>query len=64
MALSVARLLLQVTRPHTAVLGKIPGTSIYRNVVQYPDSITQPGILVIRIDTAIYFANSNYLRER
>lgn len=60
----MAKILLQVTRPHTAVLGKIPGTSIYRNVEQYPDSSRTPGILMIRIDAAVYFSNSNYIRER
>ncbi|MCO5563821.1 hypothetical protein L7F22_017470 [Adiantum nelumboides] len=63
-SLSVAKILLQVTRPHTAVLGKIPGTTIYRNVEQYPDSARTPGILIIRIDAAVYFSNSNYIRER
>lgn len=24
--------------PHTAVLGKLPGMTVYRNVDQYPDS--------------------------
>ncbi|KAI5056547.1 hypothetical protein GOP47_0028365 [Adiantum capillus-veneris] len=63
-ALSVAKILLHVTRPHTALLGNIPGTSIYRNVQQYPDAIRMPGIMVVRIDAAIYFSNSNYIRER
>lgn len=63
-ALSVAKILLHVTRPHTALLGNIPGTSIYRNVQQYPDAIRTPGIMIIRIDAAIYFSNSNYIRER
>ncbi|MCO5597975.1 hypothetical protein L7F22_052064 [Adiantum nelumboides] len=63
-ALSVAKILLHVTRPHTALLGNIPGTSIYRNVQQYPDAIRMPGIMIVRIDAAIYFSNSNYIRER
>lgn len=63
-ALSVAKILLHVTRPHTALLGNIPGTSIYRNVEQYPDATKMPGILIVRIDAAIYFSNSNYIRER
>ncbi|KAH7281758.1 hypothetical protein KP509_36G062100 [Ceratopteris richardii] len=62
--LSVANILLQVTRPHTAVLGRIPNTSIFRNVEQYPDSSRIPGILIVRIDSAIYFSNANYIRER
>lgn len=63
-ALSIANILLHVTRPHTALLGNIPGTSIYRNVEQYPDAGRTPGILIIRVDAAIYFSNSNYIRER
>lgn len=63
-ALSLAKILLHVTRPHTALLGNIPGTSIYRNLQQYPDANRTPGIVIVRIDAAIYFSNSNYIRER
>ena len=63
-ALSLAKILLHVTRPHTALLGNIPGTSIYRNVQQYPDANRKAGVLIVRIDAAIYFSNSNYIRER
>ncbi len=55
---------MHVIAPHTAVLGKIPGTNIYRNVLQYPDATRIPGILLVRIDAAIYFANTNYIVER
>ncbi|XAR53071.1 hypothetical protein NMG60_11021470 [Bertholletia excelsa] len=63
-SISFAKILLQVTRPRTAVLGKIPRTSVYRNVQQYPDAIKVPGILIARVDSAIYFSNSNYIQER
>ncbi|KAI3509383.1 hypothetical protein L1887_24614 [Cichorium endivia] len=63
-AISFAKILLQVTRPRTAVLGKIPRTSVYRNVEQYPGATRIPGLLIIRIDSAIYFSNSNYIKER
>ena len=38
--------------PHTAVLGRIPGTPIYRSIAQYPDAKknTHPGVMVVRID--------------
>lgn len=62
--ISLAKVLWHVTRPHTALLGNLPGTSVYRSVVQYPDAATVPGIITVRIDAAIYFANSNYIRER
>ena len=63
-AISFAKILLQVTRPRTAVLGNLPGTLVYRNVEQYSTAKTVPGILIVRVDSAIYFSNSNYIQER
>ncbi|EYU43602.1 hypothetical protein ABFS82_03G012900 [Erythranthe guttata] len=63
-SISFAKLLLQVTRPRTALLGKIPGSNVYRNIQQYPEATKVPGVLIIRVDSAIYFSNSNYIRER
>ncbi|XP_076940400.1 sulfate transporter 1.3-like [Bidens hawaiensis] len=63
-AISFAKILLQVTRPRTAVLGKIPMTEVYRNVGQYPEANKIPGVLIVRVDSAVYFSNSNYIKER
>ncbi|CAH2064352.1 unnamed protein product [Thlaspi arvense] len=63
-AISIARLLLFVSRPRTAVKGNIPNSMIYRNTEQYPYTRTVPGILILEIDAPIYFANAGYLRER
>ncbi|KAL0669259.1 hypothetical protein Bca4012_031963 [Brassica carinata] len=62
--LSIARLLLFVSRPRTAVKGNIPNSMIYRNNEQYPYSRTVPGLLILEIDAPIYFVNAGYLRER
>ncbi|KAJ6405662.1 hypothetical protein OIU84_013591 [Salix udensis] len=63
-AISLLRLLLFVARPKTFTLGNIPNSMIYRNVEQYPNTISVPGVLILEIDAPIYFANSGYLRER
>uniref|UniRef100_A0A6P6GH35 sulfate transporter 1.3-like isoform X1 n=1 Tax=Ziziphus jujuba TaxID=326968 RepID=A0A6P6GH35_ZIZJJ len=63
-SVSFAKILLQVTRPRTAILGKLSRTSVYRNIQQYPDARQVPGILIVRVDSAIYFSNSNYIKER
>ncbi|XP_021274393.1 sulfate transporter 1.3-like [Herrania umbratica] len=63
-SISFAKILLQVTRPRTAILGKLPRTTVYRNILQYPDATKVPGILIVRVDSAIYFSNSNYFKER
>ncbi|XP_022131635.1 sulfate transporter 1.3-like [Momordica charantia] len=63
-SISFAKILLQVTRPRTAILGNIPRTSVYRNIQQYPEAIKVSGLLIVRVDSAIYFSNSNYIKER
>ncbi|XP_042454635.1 sulfate transporter 1.3-like [Zingiber officinale] len=62
--ISFTKILLHVTRLKTAKLGKLPGTAIYRNVEQYAETIKIPGVLIVRVDAAIYFTNANYARER
>ncbi|CAN0890238.1 High affinity sulfate transporter 2 [Linum grandiflorum] len=62
--ISFAKILLQVTRPRTAILGKLPRTAVYRNIQQYPEATKVPGVLMVRVDSAIYFSNSNYVKER
>uniref|UniRef100_A0A5B6ZZ05 Putative sulfate transporter 1.3-like n=1 Tax=Davidia involucrata TaxID=16924 RepID=A0A5B6ZZ05_DAVIN len=63
-SISFAKILLQVTRPRTAILGRIPRTTVYRNIQQYPEATKVPGVLIVRVDSAIYFSNSNYVKER
>ncbi|KAH1083361.1 hypothetical protein J1N35_023122 [Gossypium stocksii] len=63
-SISFAKILLQVTRARTVVLEKIPRTTIYRNILQYPATTKVPSILIVRVDSAIYFSNSNYVKER
>lgn len=47
-----------------AVLGRLPGTTVYRNVMQYPDAYIYHGVVILRIDSPIYFANINFIKER
>ncbi|CAL9186602.1 unnamed protein product [Musa hybrid cultivar] len=62
--ISILRVLLFVARPRTTVLGNIPNSMAYRRVDQYPVAQSVPGVLILRIDAPIYFANASYLRER
>ncbi|XVE55451.1 hypothetical protein DITRI_Ditri03aG0159600 [Diplodiscus trichospermus] len=63
-SISFAKILLQVTRPRVAILGKLPRSTVYRNILQYPEAAKVPGVLIVRVDSAIYFSNSNYVKER
>lgn len=39
--------------PHTALLGRVGSTGVYRNVKQYPDAMVMPGIMVARFDSPL-----------
>lgn len=60
-AASLLLFVLRTTRPHTAVLGRLPGTQVYRNVLRFPDAETVPGVVIVRLDAPLYFANATYL---
>ena len=59
---SVALHLHKTTRPHIAIVGEVPGTEHFRNVMRH-DVITYPSIVSIRVDESLYFANASYLES-
>jgi len=68
LAISVCMSLLMVIYesavPPTSVLGRLPGSTAYRNVKQYPAAERYNGIIAVRIDAPIYFANTQKMREK
>ena len=60
---SLLAVILRTTRPHTALLGRVPGTHAYRNVARHEGAVTTPGVIAIRIDAQFYFGNVNFLKE-
>jgi len=59
---SLALFIFETTRPHTALLGRVPNTDDFRNVLNYPDVITYDGIIMVRIDAQFYFGNVTFLK--
>ncbi len=62
-SLSVIMLLYRSARPNHVVIGRIPGTSIYRNVHRYKTE-DEPDVLVFRFDSPLHFANAEYFRAK
>jgi SulP family sulfate permease len=60
---SLAVIVFKSTRPHVAVLGRLPGTQVYRNVDRFHDAESVPGVLIVRLDAQLYFGNVNFLKE-
>ncbi|MEZ4899281.1 MAG: solute carrier family 26 protein [Saprospiraceae bacterium] len=61
--LSLVMVIYRTTKPHLAELGKVPGTTVYRNVDRFPDIEKRDDLLIIRFDAQLYFANINYFRS-
>ncbi|KOM54282.1 hypothetical protein LR48_Vigan10g017400 [Vigna angularis] len=61
--LGVLRALLYVARPAPCKLGKLAEVGLYRDTEQYKVS-TFAGVLIIQLGSPVYFANSNYVKER
>lgn len=59
---SVSLHLHKTTRPHIAIVGEVPGTEHFRNVMRH-DVVTYPSIVSIRVDESLYFANASYLES-
>ena len=59
---SISMHLYKTTKPHFAIVGTVPGTEHYRNVLRH-DVTTYPNLLSLRIDESLYFANAAYLEE-
>ncbi|MCG2584477.1 SulP family inorganic anion transporter [Massilia sp. TS11] len=62
-ALSMATLIWRESRPHIAVLGRVAGTEHFRNVQRFAVE-TQPGVLLLRVDADLFFANTGAVTNR
>lgn len=62
-ALSISAVLFRSSRPHMAVLGKLPGTPFYRNIMRFKDAQQSDEILIVRFDDQLYFGNAAYFKE-
>jgi len=57
--LGLVTLLFGTKKRGTHVLGKEPESEVYRSIEHYPEAITYPGLLIIRFDGTLFFANAH-----
>ena len=51
-------------RPHSAVLGRAEGVEGYHDITRYPDARQVPGLIILRWDAPLFFANAELFKER
>lgn len=59
---SVLLYLYRASRPHVAVVGQVPGTEHYRNILRH-EVVTCPSILAMRVDESLTFVNARAIEE-
>lgn len=61
-ALSIFLHLYQSSKPHFAIVGQVPGTEHFRNILRH-EVITCDRVLTVRMDASLYFANARFLED-
>ncbi|MEV0856483.1 SulP family inorganic anion transporter [Nocardia fluminea] len=59
---SMLLLVYRASQPHVAELGK-EGT-LWVAAVRHPDAVTRPDLLVVRVESGLFFANSDYVKDQ
>jgi len=62
--LSIVWLVYVSTNPTMPVLGRKPGSQVFRSLDEFPDGRTYPGLLVMRFDAGLHFSSSDALEDR
>ncbi|RPI33914.1 MAG: SulP family inorganic anion transporter, partial [Chloroflexota bacterium] len=52
------------SRPHVASLGRVPGVpGAYSDLNRHPENMPVPGVLIVRLDAQVYYANALTVRD-
>jgi MFS superfamily sulfate permease-like transporter len=60
---SILSLLKQAAYPHTAVLGRVPGTEVFSDIERHPENEQSPGVLIYRVDSMVFYANAATIKQ-
>ena len=62
--LALLLMVYRTSKPHVAVLGRIKGTSYFRNINRFKEAIElNSSVLVFRFDAQLYFGNKDYFKS-
>ncbi|MBD0405107.1 SulP family inorganic anion transporter [Flammeovirga sp. EKP202] len=62
-SVSMAVFMYHTLYPHIAILGKIEGTKIHRNILRFATAKEREGTMIVRVDAPLYFSNIKYVLE-
>jgi high affinity sulfate transporter 1 len=62
--ISFVFILYRIAMPHMSVLGRIPDTNDFKDVLRNNEYILYPGVLIVRFDAPLVFANSHTVKHQ
>ena len=60
---SLFALVLRASQPRLAVLGRVPDRLEFSDIQRHPENISTPGLLIVRPENGLFFANAAGIRE-
>jgi SulP family sulfate permease len=60
---SILLLLMRVSRPHVAFLGRVPGTNTYSDIERHPENEPLPGVIAFRPEASLIYVNAEAIIE-
>jgi sulfate permease, SulP family len=60
---SVLLLLMRVSRPHVAFLGRVPGTNTYSDIERHPENEPLRGVIAFRPEASLIYVNAEAVLE-
>jgi SulP family sulfate permease len=61
---SIIYIVFKSSRPHLSSLGRVPGMPGFRDRERHPENLAVPGVLILRLDAPLYFANALTVRDQ
>jgi sulfate permease, SulP family len=63
-AVSIVLLIFRASTPHVAELGNVPGArGHYTDLARNPDDVPVPGLVIVRPESGLFFANADHVRD-
>jgi high affinity sulfate transporter 1 len=62
-AISLVQLLRRASRPHVALLGRIPGTRRFSDSERHENNELVPGLMIFRPESSLIYFNVDHIRE-
>lgn len=61
---SLASFIWRSAHPRIVEVGLVEDDGAFRDITRFPQALTYEGVLIIRVDAALYFANMRFVEER